>query len=169
MKKDSILGIVEKGATIHGPVHIGKGTIVRAGSYIEGPVFIGENCRIGPNCYIRAHSSIGNDCVIGNATEIKNSILMDGTHCGHLSYVGDSILGENVNLGASTITANLRHDNNNVKSSVKGELVDSGRRKLGVIIGDNVHTGIHTTIYPGRKIWPNQTTLPGQIVTKDIE
>ena len=71
--------------------------------------------------------------------------------------------------GAGTITANLRHDNLNVKSPVKGQMVDSGRRKLGAIIGDDVHTGIHTSIYPGRKFWPGKATLPGEIVKKDIQ
>ncbi|MBI2133486.1 NTP transferase domain-containing protein [Candidatus Woesearchaeota archaeon] len=162
-------GNVEKGATLKGKISIGKGTVIRAGSYIEGPVAIGEHCTIGPNCYIRGSTAIGNHCLVGNATEIKNSILMNGTHVGHLSYVGDSILGENVNLGAGTITANLRHDNGSVKSSIKGILVDTKRRKLGAIIGDNVHTGIHTTIYPGRKLWPNLSTIPGETVKKDIE
>ncbi len=167
--RNSISGNVEKGATIKGNVMVGKGTAIKSGAYIEGPVVIGENCRIGPNCYIRSGTAIGNNCAVGNGTEVKNSILMDGTHVAHLSYVGDSVLGENVNFGASTIAANLRHDNNTVKSAVKGHLVDTGRRKLGAIIGDNVHTGIHTTIYPGRKIWPNRTTLPGEVVRKDIE
>ncbi len=167
--KPAVHGTVERGATMKGAVAVGKGTVIKAGSYIEGPVTVGSNCTIGPNCYVRAHSSIGDNCVVGNASEVKNSILMRGTHVGHLSYVGDSILGENVNLGASTITANLRHDNKTVKSMLKGQLLDTGRRKLGAIIGDNVHTGIHTTIYPGRKIWPGQNTLPGEVVKRDIE
>lgn len=167
--KHAIKGQVEKGATIKGAVSVGRNTVIKAGTYIEGPAVIGENCSIGPNCYIRPHTAIGNSCSVGNATEIKNSILMSGTHAGHLSYVGDSVLGQNVNLGASTITANLRHDNNYVKSMVKGQLIDTGRRKLGAIIGDNAHTGIHTTIYPGRKIGPGMTTSPGEIVKKDIE
>ncbi|MBI2142610.1 NTP transferase domain-containing protein [Candidatus Woesearchaeota archaeon] len=165
----SVKGEVEKGATVKGAVSIGKGTVVKAGAYIEGPVIIGENCTIGPNCYIRASTAIGNNCYVGNATEIKNSIMMKGSHAGHLSYVGDSVLGENVNLGASTITANLRHDNSHVKSMVKEKLVDTGRRKLGAIIGDNSHTGIHTAIYPGRKMWPSTTTLPGEVIRKDVE
>jgi UDP-N-acetylglucosamine diphosphorylase / glucose-1-phosphate thymidylyltransferase / UDP-N-acetylgalactosamine diphosphorylase / glucosamine-1-phosphate N-acetyltransferase / galactosamine-1-phosphate N-acetyltransferase len=94
--------------------------------------------------------------------------VMDNTSIGHLSYVGDSVIGENVNLGAGFIVANLRHDNADVKSTVKGKLISSKRRKLGTIIADNVKTGIRTTIYPGRKIWPGKTTLPGEIVKKDI-
>lgn len=163
-----ISGEVEEGATLKGLIRIGKGTLVRAGAYIEGPVVIGENCNIGPNCFIRPHTSIGNNCKIGNAVEIKNSIIGDNSAVGHLSYVGDSVLGINVNIAAGTITANLRHDNKTVASLVKDNLVDSGRRKLGAIIGDGAHTGIHTSIYPGRKIWPGMSTLPGEIVKKDV-
>lgn len=167
--KAKIDGVVEHGAVLKEAVIIGKGSVVKAGAYIEGPVVIGENCTIGPNCYLRAGTAIGNNCKVGNAVEIKNSILMDGVHVGHLSYIGDSILGEKANIGAGTITANLRHDNGNVRSMSKGVLVDTGRRKLGVIMGDNVHTGINTSIYPGRKIYPNKSTIPGEIVRKDIE
>jgi bifunctional UDP-N-acetylglucosamine pyrophosphorylase/glucosamine-1-phosphate N-acetyltransferase len=100
--------------------------------------------------------------------EVKNSILMDRAATPHLSYVGDSVIGERSNLGAGTITANVRHDGKNVMSAVKGAQVDSGRRKLGAIIGDDVHTGINTSIYPGRKLWPNTSTYPGEVVRRDI-
>jgi bifunctional UDP-N-acetylglucosamine pyrophosphorylase/glucosamine-1-phosphate N-acetyltransferase len=163
-----IEGIVEPRATVKGKLILGKNSVVKNGVYIEGDVIIGENSVVGPNCYIRGPVAIGQGCKVGNAIEVKNSILMDGATVGHLSYVGDSILGCHVNFGAGTITANLRHDNSHVKSVVKGELVDTGRRKLGAIVGDYVHTGIHTSIYPGRKLWPNTMTKPGEIVDKDI-
>jgi len=159
---------VEKGVTIKGEVIVGKKTLLRAGTYIEGPVVIGENCDIGPNCYIRACSSIGNNCRIGNGVEVKNSIVMDNTQIGHLSYVGDSVIGANVNIGAGFIVANLRHDNADVKSFVNGKLISSCRRKFGTVIADNVKTGIRTSIYPGRKVWPGKTTLPGELVKKDV-
>ncbi len=161
-------GEVEKGATIKGNVIIGRNTLIRAGAYIEGPAIIGEGCDIGPNCYIRPFTSIGNDCRIGNAVEVKASIIMDGTKIGHFSYIADSVIGEKVNFGAGTIIANLRHDSADVKSMVNGKLVSTGRRKFGTIIGDNAKTGIHTSIYPGRKIWPGKTTLPGEVVRKDV-
>ncbi len=169
IKNSEIKGSVEKGAVLKGIVCIGKGTVLKSGVYIEGPVVIGENCRIGPNCYIRGSTSIGNNCHVGQAVEIKNSAVFDNTNIAHLSYIGDSIIGNNSNLGAGTITANLRHDNKNIRSAVKGIVIDTGRRKFGTIIGDNVHTGIHTTIYPGRKIWPDKTTLPGEVIRKDVE
>ncbi|MBI2144471.1 NTP transferase domain-containing protein [Candidatus Woesearchaeota archaeon] len=164
----SAAATVEKGATLKGYVEIGKNTLIRNGACIEGPVVIGNNCTIGPNCYIRAYTAIGNNCRIGNAVEVKNSMLMDNATIGHLSYCGDSVIGESVNFGAGTIIANLRHDDGNVKSMAKGELVDTGRRKFGAIIGDNAKTGINTSIYPGRKIWPGKTTLPGEVVKKDV-
>lgn len=168
IKKNNIQGKVEKGATINEVVEIGKGTIVKAGTYIKGPVVIGENCSIGPNCYIRPYTSIGNNCKVGQAVEIKNTIIMDNSKVPHLSYVGDSIIGENVNIGAGTITANLRHDYSIISSMVNGKLKETSRKKFGTVIGDNSKTGIHTTIYPGRKIWPNKTTMPGEIIKKDV-
>ncbi|HEX9973993.1 MAG TPA: DapH/DapD/GlmU-related protein, partial [bacterium] len=147
---------------------IGENTIVKSGAYIEGPVVIGKNCTIGPNCYIRGCTSIGDNCTIGQSVEIKNSIIMMDTKICHLSYVGDSVVGQGVNLGAGCIMANLRHDGKNVLSMVKGKLFDTKMRKLGAIIADGVKTGASTTFYPGRKIWPGRQTQIGQIVKHDI-
>ncbi len=165
--KNDIKGKVEKNVIVKGKLKAGKGTQILSGTYIKGNVVIGENCLIGPNCYLRGNTSIGNGCHIGQAVEIKNSIIMDNARVPHLSYIGDSVIGENSNLGAGTITANLKHDNKNVRSVVKGKIVDTGRRKFGTIIADDVHTGINTMIYPGRKIWPGVGTLPGEIIDKD--
>ena len=165
--KNDIKGKVEKNVIVKGKLKAGKGTEILSGTYIKGNVIIGENCLIGPNCYLRGNTSIGNGCHIGQAVEIKNSVIMDNAKVPHLSYIGDSVIGENSNLGAGTITANLKHDNKNVRSVVKGKIVDTGRRKFGTIIADDVHTGINTTIYPGRKIWPGVSTLPGEIIDKD--
>lgn len=159
-------GTVEPNATIKGEVVIGKGALIRNGSYIEGPVIIGENCDIGPNCFIRPSTAIGNHARIGNAVEIKNTIVMEGTHVGHLSYVGDSIIGRRCNFGAGTKVANLRHDGKNIKVRMKGKILDSGRRKLGVIMGDDVHTGINTSINVGVMIEKGKYTSPGEIVKR---
>ncbi|WP_297471069.1 bifunctional sugar-1-phosphate nucleotidylyltransferase/acetyltransferase [Thermococcus sp.] len=166
--RHEIRGTVEEGATIVPPVEIGEGTVVRSGAYIIGPVKIGRNSRIGPNCFIRPYTSIGDNCHIGNAVEIKNSIIMDNSNAPHLNYVGDSIIGENTNLGAGTITANLRHDRGNIRVEIKGKLEDSGRHKLGAIIGHNVKVGINVSIYPGRKIGSNSFIGPGVIVDRNV-
>ena len=153
---------------IEGTLHLGKGSRILPGVYLEGNIVIGENCNIGPNCYIRGNTSIGDKCHIGQSVEIKNSIILSRTNVGHLSYVGDSIIGSDANLGAGTITSNFRHDGGNHRTMVDGVLIDTGRRKFGTIIGDRVHTGIHTSIYPGRKLFPGTSTLPGAIVRQDI-
>ncbi|MDQ1252573.1 MAG: UDP-N-acetylglucosamine diphosphorylase / glucose-phosphate thymidylyltransferase [Euryarchaeota archaeon] len=162
--KGSCEGEVEPNVTIKGEVAIGKGTIIKNGAYIEGPVIIGENCEIGPNCYIRPSTAIGNRAKVGNAVEIKNTIMMEGTHVGHLSYVGDSVIGKRCNFGAGTKVANLRHDGKNIKVKVKGKVIDSGRRKLGVIMGDDVHTGINTSINIGVMMEKDNCTRPGETV-----
>ena len=159
-----IRGEVERYVTLNGKVAIGKDTIVRNGAYIEGPVVIGDNCDIGPNCYIRAATSIGDYARIGNAAEVKNSIVMKRTHIGHLSYVGDSIIGEGCNFGAGTKVANLRHDGRTVLVELGGKRFDSWRRKLGAIMGDNVHTGINSMINVGATIACGSYIDPGQFI-----
>jgi NDP-sugar pyrophosphorylase family protein len=168
MKGDSIAGHVSKGVTIEGRLALGEGSRILPGVYIEGNVAIGSHCKIGPNCYLRGSTSIGDHCHIGQAVEIKNSIVLGRTSIGHLSYCGDSVVCERVNFGAGTITANFRHDGGMHRSMVVGELVDTCLRKLGAVLGDDVHTGIHTSIYPGRKMWPGVSTLPGSVVRRDI-
>ncbi len=164
-----ILGTVHPGVSIlRGYVRLAEGAELLPGVVIEGNVVIDSGSKIGPNCYLRGLTSIGPDCHVGNAVEIKNSILLFHACVGHLSYVGDSILGERVNLGAGTITANFRHDGKNHRTMAAGKLVDTGRRKFGAIIGDDVHTGIHTSIYPGRKIGARASTLLGEVVRQDI-
>jgi UDP-N-acetylglucosamine diphosphorylase / glucose-1-phosphate thymidylyltransferase / UDP-N-acetylgalactosamine diphosphorylase / glucosamine-1-phosphate N-acetyltransferase / galactosamine-1-phosphate N-acetyltransferase len=151
----NVFGVVEEGAHLVGPVTVAESARVRSGAYVEGPCFIGEGCDVGPNCFIRPYTSLGRNVRVGNACEVKNSIIMDGTHVGHLSYVGDSILCERCNLAAGTVTANLRLDDGHVKMLVKGKVVDSGRRKLGAILGDNVKTGINALFMPGVKVGVN--------------
>lgn len=168
MTGDRIEGHVAPGVTIDGRLSLGPNSRILPGVYIEGSVAIGSGCKIGPNCYLRGSTSIGDDCHIGQAVEVKNSIVLSRVGIGHLSYCGDSVIGERVNFGAGTITANFRHDGRTHRSAVAGKLVDTGVRKLGAVLGDDVHTGIHTSIYPGRKIWPGLFTLPGAVVQRDM-
>ena len=154
-------GTVEENVTLNGAVSIGKNTVIRSGAYINGPVIIGENCDIGPNCFIRPATSIGEGCHIGAAVEVKNSVIMNGTKIPHHNYVGDSIIGEKCNLGAGTKIANLRLDKKNI--SIAG--IDTGRRKLGAVIGDNVETGINVSINVGCIIGNNSFIGPGAVVS----
>jgi len=162
-------GLIENGANLVGPVTVAKTARIRSGAYIEGPTFIDEESDIGPNCFIRPYTSIGRKVRIGNACEIKNSIIMDNVHIGHLSYVGDSIIGENCNLGAGTITANYRLDAGTIKMKIKDTVVDSGRRKLGAILSDNVKAGINTLFMPGVKVGNNSWIGPNVVVYRDVE
>jgi bifunctional UDP-N-acetylglucosamine pyrophosphorylase/glucosamine-1-phosphate N-acetyltransferase len=164
----NVYGNVENGAHLVGPVTVAETARIRSGAYVEGPTFIDEGSDIGPNCFIRACTSIGKNVRIGNACEIKNSIIMDWTHIGHLSYVGDSILCERCNLGAGTITANYRLDGGTVKMMVKDGIVDSGRKKLGAILGDNVKTGINALLMPGVKVGTNSWVGPNFTVHRDL-
>ena len=166
--KTTIKGKVEKGASINGHVFLDEGSIIRSGVYIEGNVYIGKNVDVGPNCYIRGNTYLADNVHVGNAVEIKNSIIMDNTNVNHLSYVGDSIIGHNCNIAAGTNIANLRFDNANVKTNVKGERIDSGRRKLGAIIGDSVKTGINSSLSPGVKIGINSTIGSGVLIYEDV-
>jgi UDP-N-acetylglucosamine diphosphorylase / glucose-1-phosphate thymidylyltransferase / UDP-N-acetylgalactosamine diphosphorylase / glucosamine-1-phosphate N-acetyltransferase / galactosamine-1-phosphate N-acetyltransferase len=163
-----VLGTVEQGAHLIGPVTVAESARIRSGAYIEGPVFVDGECDIGPNCYIRPGTSLGKKVRVGNACEIKNSLIMDGTHIGHLSYVGDSILGEKCNLGAGTIIANYRFDSGSIKMMVKDTLVNTGRRKLGVVLGDNVKTGIKSLFMPGVKVGMNSWVGPNLMVERDL-
>jgi UDP-N-acetylglucosamine diphosphorylase/glucosamine-1-phosphate N-acetyltransferase len=163
-----VLGTVEQGAHLLGPVTVAESARIRSGAYIEGPVFIDEEADVGPNCYIRSGTSLGRKVRVGNACEIKNSILMDGTHAGHLSYVGDSILGEKCNLGAGTIMANYRFDSGSIKMIVKDQAVDTGRRKLGAVLGDNVKTGIKSLFMPGVKVGANTWVGASFMVERDL-
>jgi len=154
-------GEVENGVVLQGEVVVEKGARVRTGSYILGPVHIGEGTDVGPHSYIRGKTSIGSGCRVGAFVEIKNSVIMDRSNVPHHNYVGDSIIGSGCNLGSGTKVANLRLDNRNVTTFVKGMPMDSGRRKLGIIMGDNVKTGINSVLNVGTVIGEDSFIGPG--------
>ena len=153
-------GTVEEGVHLCGPVVIGQDTVVRSGTYIEGPCMIGNNCRIGPHAYIRGATSIGDECHIGHCSEIKNSIVMEGTKIPHFNYVGDSVIGSGCNFGAGTKIANLRHDHAPVKSGGK----DTRRTKFGAVVGDHVSFGINCSVNVGSVIGSNAHFAPGSVI-----
>ncbi|MFQ5815477.1 MAG: bifunctional sugar-1-phosphate nucleotidylyltransferase/acetyltransferase [Candidatus Hydrothermarchaeaceae archaeon] len=163
-----VKGEIEEYAKVKGKLCLGESSIVRSGTYIEEPVYIGKNTVVGPNAYLRGYTAIGDNCRVGNAVEIKNSVIMDNTYIPHLSYVGDSIVGRNCNFGAGTLVGNLRLDEKSVKMRIKGELRDTGRRKMGCIVGDNVKTGLNVMINAGRKIGQNSMIGPGVVVYHDV-
>ncbi len=159
--KPENLGKVEENVVIKGTVVIGENTVVRSGSYLVGPVVIGAGCDIGPNSYIRPATAIGDGCRIGAAVEIKNSIIMKNCKVPHHNYIGDSVIGEDCNLGSGTKIANLRLDKKDI--IVAG--IASQRRKLGAILGDGVETGINASINVGTIIGNNAFIGPGAVAS----
>jgi len=161
-------GEIEEGARVHGSVVVEKGATVLSGSYIEGPVWISSGCMVGPNCYLRPYTYLCRGSKVGNACEIKASIVMENSHVGHLSYLGDSVIGAGCNIGAGTITANLRFDEGPVAVFIKGKRVSSGRKKLGAFLGDGVKTGINVSLSPGVKIGSGSWISPHTVIDRDV-
>ncbi len=130
-------------------ISIGAGTVVEPGAYIKGPCIIGENCQIRQGAYIRGNVICGNECVIGHATEIKNSLLLNYACAAHFNYLGDTVLGNNTNLGAGTICANLRFDKSPVRVFCRGRHVDTRLKKFGAVFGDLSQSGCNSVLNPG--------------------
>jgi bifunctional UDP-N-acetylglucosamine pyrophosphorylase/glucosamine-1-phosphate N-acetyltransferase len=148
-------------------VVVEAGATVRSGVTVDGPTRICAGATVGPNAYLRGAVYVGPDAKVGHAVEVKNSVLMAGAAVPHLSYVGDSLLGPDVNLGAGTKIANLRHDDADVRLTVKGERVSTGRRKFGAVFGPGAKTGINTSVNAGVTFSPGATSAPGETVLRD--
>jgi NDP-sugar pyrophosphorylase family protein len=142
-------------------IAIGRGTRILPGAVIEGPVRIGRDCELRPGCYVRGGVWIGDGCVVGASTEIKRAILLDGAKAPHLNYVGDSILGAGVNLGAGTILSNFRHDGGFISVRDGARAQPTGRRKLGALLGDLVATGCNCVLHPGVVVGRETVLYPG--------
>lgn len=168
LDESSISGEVSPSATLTGHVRLAAGSKILPGTVVEGPVVIGPNTQIGPNALIRGATSIGANCYIGHSVEIKNSIIYPNSYISRHCYVGDSIIGSHVTLGGGTRTENHRHDGRNHVSIIRGKSVNTGRTKLGAIIGDGVRTGVNTSIEAAVKIGIGRTTKPGSYVDKDM-
>ncbi|NGX39194.1 MAG: Bifunctional protein GlmU [Chlamydiae bacterium] len=149
------LGVIEcqipEGVYLINPesISIGKGTIVEPGAYIKGPCVIGADCIVRHGAYIRGSVITGDRCILGHASEFKHSILLDDVCAAHFNYVGDSILGGGVNLGAGVKLANLRLDNECVQVSYLGKKMATSLKKLGAIIGDRAQIGCNVVTNPG--------------------
>jgi bifunctional UDP-N-acetylglucosamine pyrophosphorylase/glucosamine-1-phosphate N-acetyltransferase len=169
LMQPKIEGEVEEGVVIKGRVFVGKNTLVRSGVRIEGPAFIGEKCIIGPHSFIRPGSTIEEKCHIGSS-EVKNSIIMSKSNAPHYTYVGDSVVCEDVNLGAGSTTANLRFNNASIfaTDAKSGQKIDSGRRKLGCVIGAGTRVGINASINCGVAIGRKCHVYPHTFVKNDL-
>jgi len=128
-------------AWIGDQVFIGEGTIVEDGVMIKGPAIIGRHCQIRHNAYLREGVLIGDNCVIGNSSELKNVVMFHNSQAPHFNYVGDSILGHRVHLGAGVKVSNVKLDRSNVTVEIEGEPFDTGLRKFGAVLGDGADIG----------------------------
>jgi NDP-sugar pyrophosphorylase family protein len=148
-------------------IEIDQGVLVESGVSIYGPTILGAYSTVRQGAYIRGSVFTGNGVLIGHATESKNVLMLDQSKAGHFAYLGDSIIGQDVNLGAGTKLANLKMSNLPFRFSVDGETIEVSRRKFGAILGDGVETGCNSVINPGTlmgqnsKIRPNVSVKPG--------
>ena len=176
-REDTILGDVRAGAYIDdkNSVIIGEGTLVEPGAYIQGPAIIGKDCQIRHGAYIRGDVIIGDGCTVGHATEVKNSIFLDGAQAPHFAYVGDSILGRKVNLGAGTKLSNVpvtgvkdgaSGKRPSITIKINGSEYDTGLSKFGAVLGDGVQTGCNVVTNPGTLIGPRTLVYPNLSLKK---
>lgn len=141
-------------------ISIGKGTVIEPGCYIKGPCIIGENCTIRHGAYIRGNFIAGDHSVIGHDTEVKNTIMLNHAHAAHFAYLGDSIVGNKVNLGAGTKCANLKLDGGKIDLMFKGTKISTELRKFGAIIGDGCQLGCNSVTNPGTVLGKNVMCYP---------
>jgi N-acetylglucosamine-1-phosphate uridyltransferase (contains nucleotidyltransferase and I-patch acetyltransferase domains) len=153
--------VIMAGAVIVGKhVKIGKGVLIESGAMIKSPAIIGDQSEIRQGAYLRGNCLIGKRCVVGHATEVKHSIFLNDAKAGHFAYLGDSILGNRVNLGAGTKCANLRFFPGNIPLHNNDATLDTGLKKLGAIIGDDSQTGCNAVTSPGVIIGPDSLLMP---------
>ena len=149
----------------NGIVHIDESAIIEPGVHIIGPAYIGANVTIRHGAYIREYSWICDNALVGHASETKHSVLLPGAKAPHFNYVGDSILGPNVNLGAGVKLSNLRNDGGEVHVILGGERIASGLRKFGAILGEDVQLGCNAVTNPGVVLGMGCMVMPNTTVT----
>jgi len=145
---------------LDGPIFIGANCRVEPGAVLCGPMIVGEGCVIRTGAYLRGRVVLGRECIVGAHTEVKGAILLDGARAPHQAYVGDSILGRDVNLGAGTILSNVKNVGREVSFRHDGKLVRTGLKKFGAVLGDGCRTGCNTVLNPGVLMGPGCVTYP---------
>ncbi|MCL2498367.1 MAG: glucose-1-phosphate thymidylyltransferase, partial [Symbiobacteriaceae bacterium] len=150
-----ILGEVHPTAVLAGAVSVGAGAVIGPHVYIQGPVYIGKGAEIRQGAFVREYSIIGDNCILGHNSEVKGAIMLQGSQAPHFAYIGDSILGRGVNLGAGTKLANFKLQGDEIVIRHLGESYPTGLRKLGAIIGDGSSVGCNAVTAPGTLIGKN--------------
>ena len=150
-------------------VWIAKSAVIARTAEINGPAIIGAGTEVRPGAFIRGNALIGENCVVGNSTEIKNDILFNNVQVPHYNYVGDSILGYKSHMGAGSITSNVKSDKTNVVIKCGEQKIETGRKKIGAILGDHVEVGCGTVLNPGSVVGANTNIYPLSMVRGYIE
>ncbi len=141
-------------------IFIGEGTIIQDGAHLEGPILIGKNCTIGHGSYIRAYTLLGDFVRVGHGAEVKHSIFLNGSTAAHLNYIGDSIVGNNVNISAGAVFANFRLDKKKIVIKLGEKLIESGLEKFGAIVGDDSNIGVNSVLNPGTILGKRTVVYP---------
>jgi len=147
-----------------GRIRIGSGVLVESGAMIKEPAVIGDHTEIRQGAYLRGYCLVGRRCVVGHATEVKHSVFLNDAKAGHFAYVGDSILGGGVNLGAGTKLANFRFIPGEVQVRTGDGPIPTGLRKFGAIFGDGVQTGCNAVTSPGAVVGRESVIMPNTTV-----
>ncbi|MFN4197079.1 MAG: glucose-1-phosphate thymidylyltransferase [Caldimicrobium sp.] len=157
-----------KGAILNADVYIkgrrfyfGEGVVVEPFAYLEEPCYFSNNTQVRHAAYVRGSVYTGKGAIIGHTTEVKNSIFLQRAKAAHFAYVGDSILGAEVNLGAGTKLANLKFLRNEIILEINGKKINTGLKKFGAILGDRVQTGCNVVLLPGTLIGKDSFIYPG--------
>ncbi|MHC1592403.1 MAG: bifunctional sugar-1-phosphate nucleotidylyltransferase/acetyltransferase [Candidatus Helarchaeales archaeon] len=164
---------ISEKATISGPVYISDGVIIKSGAALQGPVYVGQNAYIGNNSLIRLNSSIGKNVMIGFGVEIRNSIIFSGTEIGRISFIGDSIIGQNVEFRAGVQTSNLpifkkSRGEHEIMVKVDEEYLPVPLEKFGTLIGNNTLLCNNVSIHAGKTIGNDCVILPNTTIDVDI-
>lgn len=131
---------------------------------LNGPCIIGKNAEIRQCAFIRGNAIVGENCVVGNSTELKNVILFNNVQVPHYNYVGDSILGYKSHMGAGSITSNVKSDKTQVTIRYEGDVIETGLKKMGAILGNYVEVGCNSVLNPGTIIGSNTNVYPLSMV-----
>jgi NDP-sugar pyrophosphorylase family protein len=157
---------IDSGATVdesQGKVIVEASARIEVGAHLIGPCYVGPGAEVRHGAYVRPFSWICAEAVVGHASETKHAVLLPGAKAPHFNYVGDSVLGKGVNLGAGTKISNLRNDGGEVQLRIDGERIGSGLRKFGALLGEGCQLGCNSVTNPGvilgcnSIVWPNIT------------
>ncbi len=156
-------GTIHRTAVLEGDVHVEEGAVIEAGAYVQGPTILGAGTEVRHGAYVRGKVLTGEGCVIGHTTEVKHTLMLNGAKAAHFAYLGDCVLGRDVNLGAGTKCANFkietRPDREVLVKGAEGP-IRTGMRKLGAILGDGVELGCNAVTMPGTFVGPGTLAYP---------